>query len=304
MITQNINQQSTEPTTLQFIEQQREGFAPSRDRLITTLFIVALLHVILITGITFIEPIGVYKDVTPTLKVLLLNDASLDNKKNPEGTYLSQREQKGNGTGANEQLSGSPDNDLFMMNNEGTEDGNALQSSPSTSRTLSVKIISARNSELKTLNGDENNATTASNQNPLELIRSLPSPINTELNDNGLNLDGPKSREAIIKPDTRESPFAAYAERWRNKVERLGTLNYPRSVQHTKQKNNPVLEVVISADGKLKSAVIKRSSGDPAVDQAALNILKLATPFEAFSGNLKKDYDQLRFAYEWQFLDR
>jgi protein TonB len=52
----------------------------------------------------------------------------------------------------------------------------------------------------------------------------------------------------------------------------------------------------------LKSASIQQSSGDAAVDQAALNILRRAAPFDPFPISLKRDYDQLRFAYEWQFL--
>ncbi|HEX2585313.1 MAG TPA: TonB family protein, partial [Steroidobacteraceae bacterium] len=65
---------------------------------------------------------------------------------------------------------------------------------------------------------------------------------------------------------------------------------------------NPVVAVVITADGTLKEAVIQESSGDQEIDQAALNILRKAAPFNPFPTNLKKDYDQLRFAYEWQFL--
>lgn len=304
MTTENIHQQVPESSALQSIEQQREGVAPVRDRLITALFLVALFHVILITGITFVEPIGTFSDVTPTLKVLLMNDDAPNSKKNPTGTYLSQRDQMGSGNIADEQLSSSPDNELFTMDNKGSKDGNSLQKTRRSQTTLSVKLISTTNSALTSHNSDSNNADTNSNQTPLELTPSLPSPISTDLNDNSLNLDGPKSREALIAPDTKTSPFATYAERWRSKVERFGTLNYPLAIQHRKNRTNPVLEVVISADGSLKSAIIKRSSGDPSVDQAALNILKLTTPFESFSSEIKKDYDQLRFAYEWQFLDR
>ena len=62
------------------------------------------------------------------------------------------------------------------------------------------------------------------------------------------------------------------------------------------------MEVVIGSNGTLKTAQIQQSSGDAAVDQAALDILRRAAPFDPFPANLKRDYDQLRFAYEWQFL--
>ena len=39
------------------------------------------------------------------------------------------------------------------------------------------------------------------------------------------------------------------------------------------------------------------------IDQAALSILKRAAPFDPFPPGMRQDYDQLRFAYEWQFLE-
>jgi len=48
--------------------------------------------------------------------------------------------------------------------------------------------------------------------------------------------------------------------------------------------------------------IVKRSSGRKDIDQAALSILRLASPFDPFPAELRKQYDELRFAYEWQFL--
>ena len=39
------------------------------------------------------------------------------------------------------------------------------------------------------------------------------------------------------------------------------------------------------------------------LDQAAQSILRLASPFDPFPADLRKQYDELRFAYEWQFLN-
>ena len=65
-----------------------------------------------------------------------------------------------------------------------------------------------------------------------------------------------------------------------------------------------MLEVSIRADGSLGEALIRRSSGRKEIDQAALSILRLASPFDPFPEELRKQYDELRFAYEWQFLGR
>jgi protein TonB len=67
-------------------------------------------------------------------------------------------------------------------------------------------------------------------------------------------------------------------------------------------KASPVLEVAIESSGTLSKAVIRTSSGYPELDQAALSILKLASPFDPFPPELAKEYRVLRFAYEWQFV--
>jgi protein TonB len=47
---------------------------------------------------------------------------------------------------------------------------------------------------------------------------------------------------------------------------------------------------------------VQRSSGAGALDEAALTILKLASPFEPFPAELSAVYSQLRFAYQWDFV--
>ena len=44
-----------------------------------------------------------------------------------------------------------------------------------------------------------------------------------------------------------------------------------------------------------------RASGYPDLDAAAVQILKLASPFDPFPPELSREYRVLRFAYEWQF---
>lgn len=55
------------------------------------------------------------------------------------------------------------------------------------------------------------------------------------------------------------------------------------------------------ADGRLREARVRRSSGNPALDQAALQILRQAAPFPPFPEALAKSAPSVRFAYEWRF---
>jgi protein TonB len=109
------------------------------------------------------------------------------------------------------------------------------------------------------------------------------------------------ARTLLATPETRASGLAEYLDGWRRRVERIGTANYPRELLGSIGAGRPTLEVVIAADGTLDDIVVRRSSGDNALDQAALRILRLAAPFAPLPDNIRADYDVLRFAYEWDF---
>src|SRR5262249_5780210 len=115
-------------------------------------------------------------------------------------------------------------------------------------------------------------------------------------------LKGPQSDELWITPDTQASDVAPYLDGWRRKVERIGTINYPTAARAGTAAANPVVEVGILSNGSLDKVLIRRSSGNPGLDEAALSILKLASPFDPFPAEVAAHHHVLRFVYEWQFL--
>jgi periplasmic protein TonB len=79
-------------------------------------------------------------------------------------------------------------------------------------------------------------------------------------------------------------------------------MNFPDIVRRQKLSGTPVIEVTIGSDGKLLQTLVRRSSGHVEIDEAAMRILKLAAPFDPFPGELTAKHDEIRIAYEWQFL--
>jgi protein TonB len=59
--------------------------------------------------------------------------------------------------------------------------------------------------------------------------------------------------------------------------------------------------VAINANGSLKEVRVLQSSGEPILDQAAQNIIRLAEPFPPFSEALLKTTDVLEIVRTWQF---
>ena len=97
--------------------------------------------------------------------------------------------------------------------------------------------------------------------------------------------------------------MAGYLSRWKTKIETVGMKYFPSEVVIDGITGSPTLEVTISATGQLQEVMVRRSSGSRALDQVALNILRRASPFDPFPEAIRVDYDQLRFAYKWQFND-
>ena len=106
--------------------------------------------------------------------------------------------------------------------------------------------------------------------------------------------------ELLDNPNIHDPVLAEYLSAWRNKVEQVGTANFPDKAQENSL-GNPTLEVILRADGTLQETLVLRSSGNAALDQAALGILSLATPFDPLPELIQAEYDALRFAYEWEF---
>lgn len=279
-----------------------EGLAPVRDRLTTTLFLAGLFHAIIIIGVSFVTPPIAPPGAAPTLNVVMLTDQAPSSEPNAQAEYLAQRNQKGNGNTQAQVQPASPAASPLAAMQEGSPLGNGAEFRQAVNGAPATEVISSR-AELAAISFQAGVATPSSDsETPLALTPTPPNPISTSKIDKELRLSGKQTQELYVTPDTRESRLAPYLDGWKRKIEKIGTLNYPMEARRRSKASNPVLEVVIRANGSLVSAVISRSSGDKAIDQAALSILKLAAPFDPFPSGLRKDYEQLRFAYEWQFL--
>lgn len=283
--------------TLKGLAGDREGGAPVRERLTSMLFLAAMAHAIVILGISF----GVTHraNAPPGMEVLLVTEDLPESRSNERAAYLAQRTQRGAG---NTRLlpTGSPAERAAALS-AATEQGD----SDATQRAGALA-------------SDEHLLTTGA---PAPFIRWLGQNATGQAAHTQLARNTPEGelrhgrgdeRELVLRgdpktgqwmsPDTKTSRLAPYLDAWRRKVERVGTLNFPTAAQRAELSGSPVIEVAIGADGRLLEAAVQRASGHPELDQAALQILRLASPFEPFPEALARDYGSLRFAYQWEFV--
>lgn len=107
-------------------------------------------------------------------------------------------------------------------------------------------------------------------------------------------------RKKFIGARTEEYRFAQYVEDWRQKVERIGNLNYPEAARG-RLYGSLVLTLTIRSDGSLASVDLDRSSGYPELDRAAQRIVRMAAPYAAFPEAIRRDTDELVITRTWSF---
>ena len=110
-----------------------------------------------------------------------------------------------------------------------------------------------------------------------------------------------RPRRKFVGARTQEFRFARYVEDWRLKVERIGELNYPQAARDQRLYGSLVVTVSIKSDGALEKVEINRPSGHKLLDEAAVRIVKLASPFAPFPADISKDTDILSITRTWTF---
>jgi len=271
----------------------------SGDRLTVTLFLAGVFHLILILGISFVPP-AANTGAVPTLEVLLVNSALPDSRLNERANYLAERTQQGSGNSADgrtrqpaagagaEAMPGAPDGGLQAPVTAGRARGDG-------------ELLTGRGGRQLFI-GEAADTDTAPASELRETFAGSPSPFAGSDENSELELKGAPRRELVVTPNTRTSEVAVYLDAWKRRIEQVGTLNFPNAARRSMLSGNPVIEVVLASSGGLVRADVRRSSGHGELDRAAMDILRLATPFEAFPEELAARHDVLRFAYEWQFV--
>ena len=126
--------------------------------------------------------------------------------------------------------------------------------------------------------------------------------LNAEINQR-LKAYAERPRRKWITARTREHKYAAYMEAWRQKVERIGNLNYPDEARRRHLSGNLLLDVALNPDGSINEISLRRSSGERVLDDAAVRIVKLAAPYAKFPDAIREDdVDILHIERTWQFL--
>ncbi len=105
----------------------------------------------------------------------------------------------------------------------------------------------------------------------------------------------------ISSASTRRSQDAQYLDNWRRRIEAVGNVNYPATARQQQIYGNVRMLVSLRPTGRIEEVRILQSSGQPVLDQAALDIVNLAAPFEPFPDELRAEADILEIIRTFRF---
>ncbi|MDE2259742.1 MAG: TonB family protein [Betaproteobacteria bacterium] len=109
-------------------------------------------------------------------------------------------------------------------------------------------------------------------------------------------------RLRVLSPQTRDNVFGPYEEAYRQKVEQVGTVNYPPPVNGLPLYGTVRVTATILKDGSLASIEVRQSSGRPNLDDAARRIVQMAAPFQPFTEEMSAQADLVSITRSFNFI--
>ena len=276
----------------------------SNERFGFTLFLSICVHAVIILGVGF----GLYdrfKDA-PSLEVTL---AQYRSEEAPEDAdFIAQENQSGSGNLDEKAAPSTPVEAPF-------QDNQINEVSPQQQEARQIPVQEIPEEELLTTTSESNQFTTRQTENeipdmtlPQDQLPQTEEQMTETLASLQAQLDLQRQayakrprRYTISSASTRQSQDALYLDSWRKRIEAVGNLNYPQEASFQSLYGNLRLLVAIRPDGSVENIRILSSSGHRILDEAAIRIVNLASPFEPFPAEMRQEVDILEIIRTWQF---
>ncbi len=271
------------------------------DRLGFTLFLALAVHGVLLFGVGFApeEPRAVPNSLDVTLATHRADDAP------EEADFIAQANQVGSGTEEDkselttteEAPFSDPDSREVQL-----QEPTARQPTPVTRQKIIVtRARSERDiaSEQQDRNQDDPRRK-ADRDNVDELSREIAS-LQARL-DKQKQAYAKRPRVRRLTSVSAKAHYeAAYIEAFRRKVEATGTRHFPRRALDSNTFGGVRLMVALRRDGGIEEVEVLQSSGHDFLDQAAVQSVRLAAPFEPFTQDMRERMDVLEIIRTWKF---
>jgi protein TonB len=274
----------------------------SRERFGFTVFLSACVHSIIILGVSF-----TYLEKLNSEPALEITMAQYRSEFAPdEVDFLAQENQLGSGTLDNAEAPSTPFKSDF--NDEVMQEVVPIPQAPEIVKEIEVRdaaiISSIQNEQQVQQQLDDSES---EHEKPLS-EKSIPDDLSLAISSLQAQLDLQRQayakrprRYTISSASTKKSHDALYLDSWRRKIEAVGNINYPLAARQQKLYGSLRMLVALFPNGEVSEIQILQPSGHNLLDQAAVQIVNMASPFDPFPEAMRAEADILEIIRTWRF---
>ncbi|BAP12964.1 MAG: energy transducer TonB [Alcanivorax borkumensis] len=276
--------------------------ATASDRLTFTAFLALAFHGILIFGVSFAPELQ--RAAPHTLEVTLAQHHS--DSEPEEADFIAQSNQHGSGDQADKrELTTTEQADFADSQLEKVQLKEKTTQERRDRVSQELVITTAQDSEDK-VSADQKKKTdpkplkVAKQENLQDLSQQIAS-LQARLDEQKQAYAKRPRVRRLTSVSTKAHFEAVYIDGFRRKVETMGTRNFPARALSSNTYGAARLMVAIQKDGTLKEVRLLKSSGHKFLDQAAIQSVRLAAPFDTFTTEMSRKMDVLEIIRTWKF---
>jgi protein TonB len=269
------------------------------ERITATLALSMIVFGVLILGVAFSQEEAA--PVVPTLDVILTQTTTPDKPDNPD--FIAQANNKGGGDQdearrpRDQQSAQVPKPDPGVARQPLTAQAPPPAPEP-TQRILSTVGASAARTPLPEDRQDSEPTPLPTGQELMQQSIEM-ARLSAEIA-RKQELYAKRPKKKFISASTQAYEYAAYMRAWVEKVERIGNLNFPEEARRQGLSGRLIMTVSVGRNGEVKGVVLQRSSGRKILDDAAMRVVQLASPFQPLP-RTSEDIDILEITRTWDY---
>ena len=274
----------------------------SNERFGFTVFLSICAHAIIILGVGF-----TYLEETNSEPSLEITMAQYRSEFAPdEADFLAQENQLGSGTLDSAAAPSTPFESDF--NDEIIQEVLPIPQAPEVDNEVPIQDIAVVSSFEDNVQVQQQLEELEPEEKPVLTEEATPQEISLAIASLQAQLD--LRREAYAKrprkytissASTQRSEDARYLDNWRRRIEAVGNINYPAQARQQQLYGSLRMLVAILPEGELQEVSILQSSGHSILDQAAIEIVRLAAPYQPFPEEMRAETDILEIIRTWRF---
>ena len=274
----------------------------SRERFRFMVFLSACAHALLVLGVGFTYLTDANNEAT--IEVTL---AQYRSQIQPDDAdFIAQENQTGSGSQDEATVPSSPFlsdlNDADINEVRPAPEAQVLNETPEQPNLTALTSINAEQVIAQQRNAPEQEEKQAlSEQSNSEEISLAIASLQAQLDLQQQAFARQPRKYTLSSASARKSHEASYLDSWRRRVEAVGNINYPVQARQQQVYGNVRMLIALNASGQISETRIIQSSGESLLDQAAVDIVNLAAPFEPFPEELKAEADILEIVRTFRF---